>query len=330
MKILKTILTVAILSISCSKDNDEPQPETPKVATVYVGGNEFNANNKSVPTIWKDGITKPLPTSLGIDGKVLAIFIDGEVEYAVGFESLNNTKVNNRAVIWKNGIKTTLSQDTSVANAVYVSNGKAYVVGTVNNTATLWYDNRSQALNGNEATAVYVKNNDIFICVNISNGAALLFKNNGSLTQPSFSGTSLGTTVSNAYSISKQDNDTFIAGISIENGISNARLWKNLTSTQPFENETEMFSVFALGQNIYACGEKIINNTRRAILWKNNEPTVLSQSISSAQSVFATATNVYVAGSDGIDNLACIWKNGTIETLSTNKSSATSVFVTEK
>ena len=197
--------------------------------------------------------------------------------------------------------------------------------------ATLWYDNRSQTLNGIEATAVYVKNNDIFICVNIVNGAALLLKNNGSLTQPSFTATSLGTTVSNALSISKQDNDTFIAGNSVENGTSNARIWKNLTSTQPFENKTVIFSVFALGQNIYACGEKIINITGKAILWKNNEPTVLSQNHSLAYSVFATATNVYVAGFDNENSLiACVWKDGIIQKLSTSPSIAKSVFVTEK
>ena len=336
MKILKTIVAIAILTISCSKDNDEPQPqpETPKVTTVYVGGTEkdtepVTVNTKNIPIIWKDGVAQKLPIATGNEGEVLAIFVDGNDIYAVGHENSSTAVAAYNAVMWKNGIKTTLSNGAASAKAIYVFNGKPYIVGAKNQVATLWYDNTSTVLsNGGEATGIYVKNNDIYICGNTSTGVGFWKINNeGTNFTYSFS-------QSNARSICVQDNNVFIAGFSVTTAnILNAKLWNaNLISNEQYGDDTAMWSVFAQGQNVYACGYKVVNmSSTRAMLWKNNQSTQLSQNLSFAYSVFATPTDNYVAGSETVLNSkACIWKNGKIQTLSTKNSAATSVFVTVK
>ncbi len=332
MKIFKAILAIAILSVSCSKDNDEPQPETPKVATVYVGGGERNANNKYVPIIWKNGVAQQLPLSAGSEGEVLAIFVDGNDVYAIGNEYTSNTLSTYRAAIWKNGVKTILSTNPSNTKAIYVSNGKPYVVGMDNGIAKLWYDNTTvDLIDCTGATGIYVKNNEIFISGNTATGMGF-WKNNGSQTFLLHNTSYLPITIARAISV--QDNNVYIAGYTeTTEGIRSAKIWNaNLVSTEQFGDDTMMWSVFVLGQNVFASGRKIINlNGSRAMLWKNSQPTQLSQNESFANSVFATATDNYVAGYETISiTKACIWKNGTIQTLSANNSAATSVFVTEK
>ncbi|WP_310554962.1 hypothetical protein [Flavobacterium sp.] len=332
MKTLKTIFTIAILtlSISCSKDEPQPQPETPKVTTVYVGGAEYdNTTQKDIPIIWKDGVAQQLPIAAGNEGEVLAIFVDGNDVYAVGHENSSTSIATYKAVMWKNGVKTTLSTNSSSANSVYVANGTAYVVGMENQTATLWHNNTTRNFTeATEATDIYVKGNDIYISGNTTTGMGFWKINN--------EGTYFTNTISqsNARSICVQENNIYIAGFELSTAnIRSAKLWNdNLLSTGQYGDDTSMWSVYAQGQNVYACGFKVVNLlSTRAMLWKNNQATQLSQNPSFAYSVFATATDNYVAGYETISiTKACIWKNGTTQILSANSSAATSVFVTEK
>ncbi len=331
MKTLKTLFAIAILSISCSKDNDEPQPETPKVATVYVGGSEVNAATfKNIPTIWKNGVVQQLPLSAGFEGEVKSIFIVGETVYAVGYERLDNMLSTYRAVLWKNGLKTNLSTNSSTANDIFVTNGKTYIVGKENQIATLWLDNTAQILaNGEDATGVFVKNNEIYISGKTVNGGGYW---KSTSPQPNYLIDSAGP--SQARSISINDNNDVIIAGSAQNSLSviSGRLWNsNAISPEKFENGTSMWSVHTQGTNVYACGFTASAGNVQATLWKNNQPTKLSQNKSNANSVFATATDTYVAGNEeNQEKRACIWKNGSIQILSILKSVALCVFVTEK
>lgn len=332
MKILKIIIAIALVVsfFSCNKDDEpQPQPETPKVATVYVGGTEKDANGKNLPIIWKDGVAQQLPITAGNNGEVLSIFVDGNDVYAVGHENSSSSIASYKAVLWKNGIKTTLSTNSSSANSVYVANGKPYVVGIDNNTATLWHNNTTRNfVDAFDATDIYVKDNDIYISGNTTTGMGFWKINN--------EGTYFTNTISlsSARSICVQNSNAYIAGFeSSTAGIRSAKLWNaNLISTTQYGDDTAFWSVFAQEQNVYACGYKVVNSiATRAMLWKNNQATQLSQNPSFAYSVFATATDNYVAGYENISSTkACIWKNGIIQTLSTNISAATSVFITEK
>lgn len=335
MKLLKAI-TFALLAITFSCSQDDSQPEVPKVTTVYVGGFEYDENGKAIPTIWKDGVAEHLPIIQGSEGNVNAIFVDANDVYAVGHEHSSNMVSDYRAVMWKNGIKTTLNATVyGSAKSIFVSNGKTYIVGSLNNMATMWYSNTDTNLagNGSFATSVYVKGNTIYIAGNETIGGtskAYLWKNNDSLSFPIPFTKSL---IDNSVQV----NDVFYDGVNVYSAgynfapIRSAQLWKNNLASENYGDYSSMYAVFAESQNVYAVGSFTPFLTGKATLWKNNTPTTLSQNDSFAFDVFATSTNVYVAGYERTSEVnACIWKNGAIEILSNNISYANTVFVTEK
>ena len=340
MKNLFKIISIVLITtiFSCSKD-DSPPPVMPKVETVYVGGVLEDANGKNIPTIWTNGVAQSLSVSAGNEGAVKSIFVDGNDVYAVGNEYSDILQSSSRAILWKNGIKTTLSQvDGSTAKSIFVHDGKYYIVGGVNGFATLWYNNTAVAI-GNANSYAYslsIKNNKIYILGNeftTSTGSykTVLWKNEVSLTYPiSFT----KTTIENAASV----NDVFYDGTNLYSAgylfsnVTTAKLWKNNLPSELYGDYSIMNSVFVNGQDVYATGRTGTSiSINKATLWKNNIQTVLSQNDSTAEDVFTTSNNVYVAGYE-INAIAkaCIWKNGEIKNLSENSSIATSVFVTEK
>ena len=339
MKNLFKIISIVLITtiFSCSKDETAPTPtpEIPKVETVYVGGLIENDNGNKIPTIWTDGVAQSLSITAGFNGQVNDVFVDGNDVYAVGYEYPNTSITDARAILWKNRVRIKLSTIASGANAIYVSNGIPYIVGIEGNIATLWHTSTYISLqistNGTSANDIFVKGNDIYIVGTNVQGATQL-KNNGSLTALSFTPTYLGSASSSAFGISILDNNVYIVGRTLSN-VSNtitAQLWKNNVSTQQFADNTQMISVFAKGQDVFATGAMTLSPFK-AMLWKNNQPTQLSQNDSFGYSVYATTTNNYVAGYEKNSNpKACIWKNGEIKILSDNLSVATSVFVTEK
>ena len=339
MKNLLKIISIVFITtvLACSKDNDSLPPVIPKIETVYVGGILTDANGIDIPTIWINGVGQSLSVSAGNNGAVMSIFVDGNDVYAVGYEIYNN---NARAIMWKNNIKTTLSQTigNSYAKSIFVLDGKYYIVGNVAGVSTLWYNNTEVAIgNANTfANSLSIKNNKIYIAgtefvTSTSTLNAVLWKNEVSLTYPIVF---TKTTIENAASV----NDVFYDGTNLYSaGFKNlsqytAKLWKNNSPSEQYGDYSEMFSVFINGQDVFATGStgtSILN--QKATIWKNNQPAQLSQNNSSANDVFATSNNVYVAGADANpNNKSCIWKNGVLQILSDNSSAATSVFVTEK
>ena len=331
--LLKIISIVLITTIfSCSKDNDSPPPVIPKVETVYVGGIADDANGFRSPTIWTNGVAQSLPIVAGNNGWVNAVFVEGNDVYAIGYEATN---FGYKAIMWKNNIKTTLSQSTqSEAKSIFVSDGKYYVVGTVAGVATLWYNNTEVAIDtfGTKATSIHIKNNKIYIVgnevFNTTSTKAVLWKNEVSLTYPiAFT----KTLIENNANV----RDVFYDGTNLHSvgsaylTLNTAKLWKNNLPSEQYGDDSLMFSVFVNEQNVYAAG--ITNRPNKATLWKNNAQTVLSQNNSTAEAVFATSSNVYVVGYEtATTEKACIWRNGEIKILSDNFSRAYSVFVTEK
>ena len=336
--LLKIISIVLITTIfSCSKD-DSPPPVIPKVETVYVGGVLEDANGKNIPTIWTNGVAQSLSVSAGNEGAVKSIFVDGNDVYAVGNEYSDILQSSSRAILWKNGIKTTLSQvDGSKAKSIFVHDGKYYIVGGANGFATLWYNNTAVAIgaSGSFLNSIYIKDNKIYIVgnevFNTTSTKAVLWKNEVSLTYPIVFTKTLIENSATVLDVFYDGTNLYSVGYLFSN-VTTAKLWKNNLPSELYGDYSIMNSVFVNGQDVYATGRTGTSiSINKATLWKNNIQTVLSQNDSTAEDVFTTSNNVYVAGYE-INAIAkaCIWKNGEIKNLSENSSIATSVFVTEK
>jgi predicted heme/steroid binding protein len=132
---------------------------------VYVAGGESNAQDVFTAKLWKNGITQNLTDGTRF-GAAYSVFVYGSDVYTAGIR-------NNNAVVWKNGVAQDLTTDgitnnSRVANSVFVSDGNVYVAGRGgNNVATLWKNGIPQGLSGGQdARSVFVSGSDVYVVGN--------------------------------------------------------------------------------------------------------------------------------------------------------------------
>lgn len=195
-----------------------------------------------------------------------------------GYKTLTESK---RAIVWKNGKPTYLTNGTKEANAysLFISNGNVYVAGSEKNAegntqARLWKNGSLMKLGGLNATqnselvSVFVQSGDVYA----------LGKNNGVV-----------------------------------------KYWKNGVETNvtgiPDASEIKKIAVYGADLCILFSFENSVN------LWKNGSVTTLSDGVKAdkARSMSYDGGNLYVLAEEEYNGEKKIkyWKNGTVHYLST-------------
>lgn len=145
---------------------------------VYVyNGNIFIAGVEIVstdtwqyqPVLWRNGVR------IVLDGHDIDTFqaddiiVNDDDVYVVGTASVNDVP---HAVLWKNGVKTALTNQVNYSRAysVAISGNDIYVAGIQNGTATLWKNGVASPLSVGTSSSIslYVSGNDIYTTGNSS------------------------------------------------------------------------------------------------------------------------------------------------------------------
>jgi hypothetical protein len=129
---------------------------------VYVaGGNELHG------MVWKNGVEQIL-FSHGDNSYASSVYVAGEDVYVAGYEhqldytySFEDNIIYGpaKALVWKNGVPTPLtngSQDAK-ANSISVSGDDVYVVGYKGDTAVIWKNGIANSLGNGYASAVFIR-----------------------------------------------------------------------------------------------------------------------------------------------------------------------------
>jgi len=185
--------------------------------------------------------------------------------------------------IIKNGLFSQLAStgDITRVSAMSINNGHIYISGAIDGQPAYWYDGVSNTLpSGNR----YIGDTkDIFI----SNG------------------------------------NTYIAGYYITTGtytsLKIACYWKNGTKIDLDTTDSEAYSIYVYGTNVYVVGQAYNGSNYSACIWKNGVRTFLDASVSSANKIIGNGTDIYVSGSftSNGNPSSCFWKNGTRNNLNT-------------
>ena len=127
----------------------------------------------------------------------------------------------------------------------------------------------------------------------------------------------------------------YVGGSQIINGFEKATIWKNgtpeLLATEA-ANNSRVYSVCVVGNDVYAVGFEISSSGGIATLWKNGAKTALSQTSSIALSVAVKFNTVYIVGREGVKAAIWVSQTGLYDATiisNTNYSVASSVFLTD-
>lgn len=136
---------------------------------VYVTGHEiYNAQGWYHGILWKNGVPQVLE-NIGWGSFAQDVYVDGNDVYVAGREFDDVFQLH--AVLWKNGVRTRLSENSSQAMCVVVSDGNVYVAGWDTDDydyslkATLWVNGVPQRVGGpnSYARSVVVVDGDIYM-----------------------------------------------------------------------------------------------------------------------------------------------------------------------
>lgn len=278
--------------------------------------------------------------------------------YAVGFDTVGTLY---KAVLWKNGVLTTLDSGSygARAEAVAVANGHVYVAGfegsagSNNNVAVLWTDGVPTLLTDGTgigfAGSVTVSGNDVYVggsntLLNSSTGVyttAIEYWKNGvpvALNQGVQSGGVNSIVVSGtgvlAAGTVETTTQTSPNNFTTEPVVT---LWTNgvaspITTGLEFAQATGMA---VQNGHVYIAGSLCATFTpdcSAATLWMDGTPVSLTPNyLSEASGVALSGSNVYasVNVSDSTGNTAFLWTSGTLAALSTTNQSAANCVVTD-
>ena len=119
---------------------------------VYIAGCDNYGDRKIFPTIWKNGVSKPIYNDRGV---AFSVYVSGKDVYVVGTDGFGWD--HRTATVWKNDVPQFLTAKNieSAATSVTVSRKDVYVVGYEVNAdgkdvATLWKNGRAKRL-GNKS-----------------------------------------------------------------------------------------------------------------------------------------------------------------------------------
>jgi hypothetical protein len=118
---------------------------------VYIAGCDNYGVRKMFPTIWKNGVSKPIYNDRGV---AFSVYVSGKDVYVVGTDGFGLD--HRTATVWKNDVPQFLTAKNieSAATSVTVSRKDVYVVGYEVNAdgkgvATLWKNGRAKRLGNN-------------------------------------------------------------------------------------------------------------------------------------------------------------------------------------
>lgn len=121
-------------------------------ADVYVVGYDHGkygqATTTGVPCYWKNNVETALPIPAGTTGIANAVVTNGTDVYIAGYYVTNDATHSTRAVMWKNGVATTIAfnKESSCANAIALDGTDVYICGDASINGVL--------------CGIYWKNND--------------------------------------------------------------------------------------------------------------------------------------------------------------------------
>lgn len=122
----------------------------------YVAVTVFFGTSENYALLWENG---KMQYHLEGGGIPKSIYTTGGNVYVAGYK-IDGLNGGNSAILWVNGNATILSNNTSNAQSIVVSDNKVYIAGSesVNGkmVSTLWVNGNVQHLTENEGTAYYV------------------------------------------------------------------------------------------------------------------------------------------------------------------------------
>lgn len=323
-----------MLSFSgCSDDVPAAETESHVLVAGYYGG---------IPALWKDSTLTILSTKTGKATGVAAI---GNDIYVCGniVDAANPNPYFPHAVVWKNGIQTTLNSGNLSAFAWNISVfGRDYYVSGYdhegfNYRPRIWKNGNllppldTMGIGSCEAKDVVVSNNDLFVVGYVGNTNGTVVWKNGSIL---FSLT--GLPGAGAESLSR---GLFIKGSDVYT-CGGGKVWKNdqelFLTVSPTFSHCHPQSVFVSDQgDVYVAGYQRASSqfSPIATVWKNGMPLALTDGsvMCEAKDVFIKDNDVYVVGYDATDPLgvrvATLWKNGVKISLWRQASEAYSIFI---
>ncbi|TKT85712.1 hypothetical protein [Dyadobacter frigoris] len=196
---------------------------------VHICGDGLNTKQlKLQAAYWKNGMAVPLDEAAVRDSRARGIFVAGKDVYVAGSLAFQNTT----AVYWKNGVVITLGNPLNISYAisVVVSGKDVYVTGSegigFHTRARYWKNGVGTFLDNSEfyseAVDIAVSGKDVYCVGNLqyndNNRSARLWKNGVSQSLPG------ALRVSSVFVF---NNDVYVAGEGLDNGIKCPMYWKN-------------------------------------------------------------------------------------------------------
>ncbi len=308
---------------------ENPYPE----GKVYIAGS-YNSNTA---VIWIDGVQYDL-TDGGIAAVANDVYVteNGDV-YAAGWDTPDESG-NTRAIIWKNGEMTYLSDGKKnvQAKSVFVYGDDVYVAGNevgVGNKILLWKNGEPSVLPSAKAYAevgsmTISENGDIYV-VGYDDGP-VVWKNREKLNE------NLGDAGTQLLGICLKGSDVYYSGFRTDSeSMYRAMVWKGTEATELTDGTKDCMAnavwVSDSG-DVYAVGNQS-SSPKKAMFWKNGTLEELSSDSYRAFDVTGQDNNIYVVGQISTGSFptgqqkAALWKNGETQVLSDYNSEARAIFI---
>ncbi len=256
---------------------------------VYAVGWDTPNTGNARAVMWENGnMTYLSDGKKNVQAKSVAVY--GNDVYVAG----NEVGVNNKIILWKNGVPAELPSSADyaeVGSMTVAENGDVYVVGYDNGPA-VWKNGAKTGENlGNEATqlmGIFIKDNDLyysgFRVDSESMYRAMIWKGTQSTELTD------GTEDCLAYAVWVSDaGDVYVAG-NQSSEPRKALLWKNGSLETLTSDSYKAFDVAGYGNDLYVAGQISTGSfpfgTQKAAVWKNGEAQILCNDKSEARSVY--------------------------------------------
>jgi len=242
--------------------------------------------------------------------------------------------VSGRATLWINGVAQTLSNESSFAASVYVSDGNVYVAGRVGlgpaERATLWVNGIPRTLSNERSFAhsVHVYGSNVYVAGGLgpfttpgvgSDTRAVLWENGIPRT--------LINEPSTAHSVRVSGGNVYVFG-QFQDSRGRSSLWVNGVLHPYAAPGSSSGGMHVINGNVYVARgrELLVNGTRQTLSGSMFPPRL--------RSVYVSGGDVYVAGDVPEDSesffrsyFATLWTNGVPKILSNEHSQANAVRV---